>query len=147
MTWTTFRYFVIPSAVREKMKRFFFARNRRLQQNLFHFRYFFFLSFCKSWQELKFHFPLTPSPTHARFFTLNQICLTFICYVHGSLPLNIITEVYLDGSTNTQRGKNSLTFTRIDGRNSRKKWLSETLTAKTCHKHKAAHVYKIWPQQ
>jgi len=84
-------------------------------------------------------------PTHA--FAVNQICLTFIFHVHGSLPLNIITEVSLDGSTNTQRSENSLTFTRIDGRNSRKKWLSETLTAKTCHKNKAARVYKIYPQE
>jgi hypothetical protein len=84
-------------------------------------------------------------PPHV--FAVNQICLTFIVYVHGSLPLNIITEVSLDGSTNTERSENSLTYMRVDGRNSRKKWLSETLTAKTCHKNKAAHVYKIYPQQ
>jgi hypothetical protein len=80
-------------------------------------------------------------------FAVNQICLTFIVYVHGSPQLNIITEVSLDGSTNTWRSENSLTYMRIDGRNSRKKWLSETLTAKTCHKNKAAQVYKIYPQQ
>jgi len=107
---------------------------------------FYFTIFVIIDRNSKFTPPPTHTHTHTHAFAVNQICLTFIFYVHGSQLLNIITEVFLDGSTNTQSSENSLTYMRIDGRNSRKKWLSETLTPKTCHKNKAAHVYKIYRQ-